>query len=101
MCLHVSSQVGVQLSRKRTRLGLGLALSLTTRETVGKSLHFCASLHLQGISSTQNGSKHPGLKFLNWETYEKYFFPFIIKISLIESPGSEHIFIVTMYTSNF
>ncbi|KAB0373753.1 hypothetical protein FD755_014009 [Muntiacus reevesi] len=50
MCVHVCSQVGVQLSRKRTRLGLGLALSLTTRETVGKSLHLCASLHFQGIS---------------------------------------------------
>lgn len=28
---------------EETRLGLGLALSLTTRETVGRSLHFCAS----------------------------------------------------------
>ena len=39
--------------------------------------------------------------WLNWETYAKYFFPFKIKISLIESPGSEYIFIVTKYTSNF
>jgi len=74
VCVHACSQVGVHLSRMRTRLGLGLALSLTTRETVGKSLHFCASLHLQGISSTQNGSKHPGLQLAQLGNLCKVFF---------------------------
>lgn len=48
--------------------------SVTTHETVGKSLHFCASLHLQGISSTQNGSKHPGLQLAQLGNLCKVFF---------------------------
>lgn len=76
MCAHthVSTHVRVQLSGIRTRLVLGLALSLITHETVGKSLLFWASLHFQGISSAQNGGKHPGLQSAQFGNLRSVFF---------------------------
>lgn len=62
------------ISGIRTRLVLGLALSLITHETVGKSLLFWASLHFQGISSAQNGGKHPGLQSAQFGNFRSVFF---------------------------
>lgn len=76
MCAHthVSTHVRVQLSGIRTRLALGLALSLITHETAGKSLLFWASLHFQRISSAQNGGKHPGLQSAQFGNLRSVFF---------------------------
>lgn len=58
VCMCVPSCVCVQSSWMKTRLIPSLALSLITCDTMGRSPHFWSS-HLQGISGSQDGGKHP------------------------------------------